>query len=182
MPQSGEGDFTAPYQAFLQTLIYLPAMNVPEDSLLELWGMEKKLWQLLHADSAGSPTWFLDACGQTTHPRRRLLLSNYDMGVELESRSLQLGLNFAASPAELFPGTEMGEDALRLLGKVQALTGRIHGEVRQEAPLVKAALKWAKGSPPGPDRVNFKSVPKRRRRQAPTRRAASPDQARVLQF
>ena len=68
------------------------------------------------------------------------------MGVELDTQSLQPGLNFAAAPVELFPGTEMGEDAFRLLGKVQFLTRCIHGEVRQEALLVKAALKWAKGS------------------------------------
>jgi hypothetical protein len=154
LPLPGEGGYPAPYQAFLRTLVYLRAMNVSEDSLRELWGMEKKLLQLLHADSAGSPTWFLDACCQTTHPRRRLLLSNYDMGVELGSRSLQPGLNFEASPAELFPGKEMGEDAMLLLGKVQSLTRRIHGEVRQEAPLVKAALHWAKSckqSAPLPD-------------------------------
>jgi hypothetical protein len=144
LPLPGEGAYPAPYQAFLRILVYLRAMNVSEDSLRELWGMEKKLLQLLHADSAGSPTWFLDACGQTSHPRRRLLLSNYDMGAELGSRSLQPGLNFAASPAELFPGKEMGEDALMLLGKVQSLTRRIHGEVQQEAPMVRAALHWAK--------------------------------------
>jgi len=64
---------------------------------------------------SGSRTWFLDACGQPAHPRRRLLLGNYDLGVELPSGTLQLGLNFADRLPECFAGREMGEDALRVL-------------------------------------------------------------------
>ena len=64
----------------------------------------------------GSPPWFLAACGRTTHPRRRLLLTNHDLGVDLPSGTLQLGLNFATELPELFAGRAMGEDALRVLG------------------------------------------------------------------
>jgi hypothetical protein len=37
---------------------------------------------LLHADSTGSPTWFLDSCGATTSPKHRLLLTHHDVGAE----------------------------------------------------------------------------------------------------
>lgn len=71
--------------------------------------------QLLHLDSTGSTTWFLDSCGQTTNRDHRLLLSNYNLGVPIPSNELQLGLNFADKTPELFGGQEMGEDGLRVL-------------------------------------------------------------------
>ena len=112
-------------------------MNVAEESMREIWTMEKKLLRLLYADTAGSSTWFLDACGHTTHPRRHLLLSHFDMGVELDAKSLQAGLNFAVSPAELFAGQEMGEDALRLLSEIWALTQQFKADVCRECPWLK---------------------------------------------
>jgi hypothetical protein len=45
----------------------------------------------------------------------------------------------------------MGEDALRLLSEVQALTQQIKEGVRREMPVVKAAMHWAKtGTYPSP--------------------------------
>jgi len=131
------------YLAFLRTVLFLRMLNVSEEVLRELWHLEKKLLQLLHVDSTGSPTWFLDACGKTTHPRRRLLLTNHDMGVALPSRTLQLGLNFATDLPELFAGKEMGEDALRVLGEYLKLRTRIQADVNAEVPLLRAATKWA---------------------------------------
>ena len=135
--------YSEAYLAFLRNIVFLRVMNVPEESLRNLWRLEKKLLQLLHADSTGSPTWFLDACGPVTHPRRRLLLSNYDLGVELPSGSLQLGLNFDAGLPELFSGRSMGEDALRLLGEYLKQFNRIQNEVNDEIPLVRSATQWA---------------------------------------
>ena len=40
-------------------VVFLLMLNVSEESLLNLWHLEKKLLQLLHVDSTGSPTWFL---------------------------------------------------------------------------------------------------------------------------
>jgi len=131
------------YLAFLRTVVFLRMLNVSEESLRDLWHLEKKLLQLLHVDSTGSPTWFLDACGRTTHPRRRLLLTNHDMGVALPSRTLQLGLNFATDLPELFGGKEMGEDALRVLGDYLKLHTRIQADVNAEVPLVRAAARWS---------------------------------------
>lgn len=124
-------------------MFLLRIANVPEESLRDLWRIEKKLLQLLHVDSTGSPTWFLDARGKRTHARRRLLLTNHDMGVAQPSRELQLGLNFAAELPELFAGKEMGEDALRVLGDYLKRFTRIQAEVNTEVPLLRAAVKRA---------------------------------------
>ena len=86
LPKFEGATYSEAYFAFLRTLVFLRILNVSEGSLRELWNLEKKLLQLLHVDSTGSPTWFLDACGRTTHLRRRLLLTNHDMGVALPSR------------------------------------------------------------------------------------------------
>ena len=47
------------YVAFLRAVIALRPYGLAEDALLRLWNFEKKLLQLLHLDSTGSPTWFL---------------------------------------------------------------------------------------------------------------------------
>jgi hypothetical protein len=141
LPGAGYSDA---YLAFLQSVIHLRSLNVAEDALREVWHLEKKLLQMLYVDSTGSPTWFLDACGQTTHPRRRLLLSNHDLGVEIHARMLQLGLNFTEGLPELFASKEMGEDALRVLGEYLKLHSRISAEAKAELPQLRAALAWAK--------------------------------------
>jgi len=138
------GGYSNAYLAYLQTLVHLRTLSVTEESLRELWRSEKKLLQLLHADSSGSTTWFLDSCGATTHPNRRLLLSNYELGSDVKASGVQMGLNFAATPAELFPGNEMGEDALRALHDYRKRFTIIESEVRGELPQVRAALVWAR--------------------------------------
>ncbi len=135
--------YSEAYVSFLRALIALRTFGIGEDALLRLWNFEKKLLQLLHVDSTGSPTWFLDSCGVAKHPRRRLLLTNYDMGVVLPSRMVQLGLNFANGLPELFAGKEMGEDALRVLGEYLKLYASIQAAVTAEVPLVRAATRWS---------------------------------------
>ena len=142
LPACEGAGYSDAYLAFLRTVIFLRISNVAEESLRGLWQLEKKLLLLLHLDSAGSATWFLDACGQTLHPRRRLLLTNYDLGVDLTSRVLQPGLNFATASPELFAGREMGEDALRVLGEYLKLYHRIRADVNAEVPLLRAAVRW----------------------------------------
>ena len=77
LPAMEGAGYTEAYLAFLRTVVFMRMLNVSEESLRDLWHLEKKLLQLLHVDSTGSPTWFLDACGRTNHPRRRLLLTNH---------------------------------------------------------------------------------------------------------
>jgi len=142
--------YPAAYMAFLRTVIHLRTFGVSEEALLKLWHLEKKLLTLLHADSTGSPTWFLDACGQTAHRRRRLLLTNYDLGVAIPSRMLQLGLNFGDALPELFAGKEMGDDALRVLEAYLTAFATLRRDVADELPHTRASVAWAKTLLPTP--------------------------------
>jgi len=135
--------YSAAYLAFLRNVIALKTLNVGDSTLLELWHLEKKLLQLLHVDSSVSATWFLDDCGHTTHPYRRLLLTNYDLGIALDARELQPGLNFVGTPRELFGGAEMGEDAMRVLREILEIRARILADIAAELPHLRATVKLA---------------------------------------
>jgi len=143
LPSFEGAAYSPAYLAFLRGIVHLRTFDISEESLRDLWQLEKKLLQLLHVDSTGSRTWFLDSCGATTHPTRRLLLTNYDLGVAVPSRELQLGLNFASKTPELFAGTEMGEDALRALNKYIPEHNRILAALAAELPHARAATQWA---------------------------------------
>jgi len=138
------------YLAFIRTIIHLRTFGVSEESLRELWFLEKKLLTLLHIDTTGSKTWFLDACGKMTHRERRLLLSNYDLGIALGSaQELQAGLDFSDKLPELFEGQEMGEDALRVFDQCLKLRKEILKEVAVELPQVRGSVKWVQHLPKG---------------------------------
>ncbi len=156
----GEG-YSEAYLAFLQTVVHLRTLSITEETLRDLWHIEKKLLVLLHADSTGSPTWFLDSCGATTSPMRRLLLTNYELGANtLTPSRLTLVSPFGQRAAvclgsrhsprltdtapELFAGQEMGEDALRVLNDYRKLHARITADVKAELPHVRAAVVWSK--------------------------------------
>jgi hypothetical protein len=144
LPAFGGSKYSAAYLEFLRVIVFLRALNVSEETLRELWDLERKLLTLLHVDSSGSQTWFLDACGQRRHRDRRLLLSNYDMGVPLPADVLQPELDFNERPPELFSGREMGEDELRLLNEYLRRVGRVRESVRAEIPAVLAAVRWSR--------------------------------------
>jgi hypothetical protein len=94
LPTFDGAGYSEPYLAFLQTVVHLRALSITEETLRNLWHIEKKLLVLLHADSTGSSTWFLDACDATTHPKRRLLLTHHDVGVEEWSFEVRLMMVF----------------------------------------------------------------------------------------
>ncbi len=144
LPTFDGAGYSEAYLAFLQTVVHLRTLSITEETLRDLWHIDKKLLVLLHADSTGSPTWFLDSCGATTSPKRRLLLTNYELDAEIQGKGLQLGLNFAETTPELFAGQEMGEDALRVLNEYRKLHARISADVKAELPQVRAAVAWAK--------------------------------------
>jgi hypothetical protein len=139
--------YSSAYLAFLQAIVALRTLGIADETLLRLWGIERALLRLLHVDSTGSPTWFLDDCGATTERKRRLLLSNYALGVDLPAKAVQLGLDFAEQRKELFAGKDMGEDAFRLLNTYLDLYGRIRADVRGELPRVRAAARWVAALP-----------------------------------
>ncbi len=144
LPTMAGAGYSAAYLALLEKLVHLRRLNVPEEALRDLWLIEKKLLCLLHVDTAGSTTWFLDSCGLKTHAKRRLLLTNHDVGTDLRIAKLQPGLDFSEAPPELFPGSDMGEDALRALVEYKRLHARIRSEVATELPQVQAAALWAR--------------------------------------
>jgi hypothetical protein len=144
IPTFDGAGYSEAYLAFLQTVVHLRTLSITEETLRDLWHIEKKLLVLLHADSTGSPTWFLDSCGAMTSPKRRLLLTHHDVGVEIHGTGLQLGLNFADTAPELFAGQEMGEDTLRVLKDYRKLYARITADVKAELPQVRAAVAWSK--------------------------------------
>lgn len=129
------------YLAFLKTVVHLRILGIAEERLLRLWHLEKKLLPLLHVDSTGSKTWFLDSCGAITRRDHRLLLSNYDIGIAVPAHALQLGLNFAERLPELFAGKEMGEDALRVLNEIIPLQSTIRADVVAELPHLGETVK-----------------------------------------
>ena len=148
LPTFEGAGYSAAYFALLRTIVYLRALNISDDALRDLWTLEKKLLQLLHADSTGSPTWFLDSCGATANPKHRLLLSNYDLGVEVPAKALQLGLNFSKdSISGLFAGSEKREDTLRVLGDYLKLYSRIRADLATQDPLLREAMQWASQLP-----------------------------------
>jgi hypothetical protein len=55
--------YSIAYLEFLRALVTLRTLNISKESLRDLWHLEKKLLQLIHVDSAGSPTWFCDGAG-----------------------------------------------------------------------------------------------------------------------
>lgn len=135
--------YSKPYLAFLRKVVFLRTLGISEEAVLKLWQLEKKLMELLHADMTGSPTWFLDECGKGTRPRRRLLLTNYDVGADLFSRKLQLALPLNERTRELFEGHEMGEDALRVLDAYLKAYDRIQRDATLQIKPLRAAATWA---------------------------------------
>ena len=133
LPTFPDAGYSDAYLAFLRTLINLRTLGIAAERLL----------QLLHVDSTGSKTWFLDSCGAITRRDRRLLLSNYDIGIAVPSHALQLGLNFASTLPELFGGAEMGEAALRVLNDIIPLHAGILADVAADLPHLREAAKWA---------------------------------------
>lgn len=133
------------YEAFLRKILHLRVLGVSEESLREFWAVERKLIEVLHLDPQSSPTWMVDACAFPADSDRRLLLSNIDLGFNLPSTSIQIGLNFATSSPELFAGKEMGEDALRLISDYRTRLTTIRLVVGSELSVLKGAIKWGKG-------------------------------------
>ena len=130
------------YFGFLRTLVHLRILGIAEELLLELWKTEKHLLQLLHFDTTGSPTWYLDQCGQGNHTDRRLLLSKHDMGPEYEHRMLQPHLDFSVAPRGLFSSKEVGDDVLLVLGRYRDLCADLCAAAAEEAPQLRATLHW----------------------------------------
>lgn len=136
--------YSSPYAAFLHRVVCLRAFSVPMDEIAAVFAKEKKILELLHADTlSNSPTWYLDQCGLSdTFPERRLLLTGYDIGFPLSAETIQGHLDFGSRHAELFQRHEMGEDIRRVLVQYRRILERIRGRVDSERPVLERALMW----------------------------------------
>ncbi len=136
--------YSKAYAAWFRTVIHLRMLGISENALVKLWNLEKKLLQLLHHDAVDSPTWYLDSCGKKLHRHRRLLLTNYDLGINLFSKKLQLGMNFHARPIELFKGADMGEDAYKVFDLYLQQYKIVVAEVHRESRHLASAAGWGR--------------------------------------
>ncbi len=75
---------------------------------------------------------------------RQLLLSNYELVVDIEGGGVQLGLDFAEATPEFLFGEVMGEDALRILNDYRHQYATIRAHVKRELPMVREMITWAK--------------------------------------
>jgi hypothetical protein len=134
-------EYSAGYAVLLKKLIYLSACAVPQKEISALLSRERKLLELLKADSlTSSLTWFEDLCVDKFGPKR-LLLSGYDLG---HRGGVQTGLDFAERNKELFGKHEMGDDALRAFTLCMEAQDAALDRLHLELPGMTHALKWAR--------------------------------------
>lgn len=133
--------YSTGYAALVKKLVFLDACSVPAKECLALLTAEKRLLELLKADSLDPvPEWLENLCTMK-RGANRLLLSGYDL--ELKS-GVQPGLDFAEHEKELFGHREMGADVLRALELYHKAADAVRVRLNQELPLLSAALKWAR--------------------------------------
>lgn len=141
------GRYSHAYQAFLEKIVALRALHVPQEKIADLFETEKKCLQLLHVDTlSDSPTWYLDACGNGENHSEaddRLLLTEYRLGFPPDAEAVQHTLDFGSGGPELFKSAEMGEDVRRVLAKYSKLLGGICKRIEREKPVLENALYWA---------------------------------------
>ena len=143
LPPGHGNRYLATYLSFFRTVVFLRLAQIPEEKLVELWTLEKKLMNLLHVDTSTSPTWMIDGHAAAGNDSRRLFLSRFDIGTDLQSACLPPGLDFSPAPVELFGGRDMGEDALRLLGTYLAELKPVLVTVASQSALLGEAARWA---------------------------------------
>ena len=137
------------YRRFLQKIIALRTFSIPFDLITELFGIEKKMLMLMHADSmTDSPTWYLECCSNTTKPEHCLLLTNYELENPIRSRDVQIHLNFRKREGELFAGSEMGEDIQRVIDRYLELVDQLKSRMNPEYNVLCNALDWANAAFP----------------------------------
>jgi len=134
-------EYSDGYAVLVSKLIWLQIASVPKKEISALLTRERKLLELLKADShTPGSTWFEDQCKDNWGPGH-LLLSGYGLG---HTSGLQTGLDFAERDSELFGNHEMGDDALRALKLCMESQGAVTARLQKEIPVLSNALKWAR--------------------------------------
>ncbi|VGO16626.1 hypothetical protein PDESU_05217 [Pontiella desulfatans] len=136
-------DYPVGYAVLVEKLIYLSICSVPDKEIKSLLSKEKKLLELLKVDSLhDGDLWFENMCIMKSGPTR-LLLSSHDLGHPVDCATVQPCLDFSDRDKELFQSSEMGASALRELRRYSKTLDGVKARIRQELPIVGAALKWA---------------------------------------
>ena len=143
LPSFPGSSYPASYLSFLRILAFLRLAQIPEERILEIWHLERKIMTLLHADTLGSPTWMIDGHAGKGGDSRRLFLSRHDLGTDLSAHSLQPGLDFSSPDAELFGASEMGEDVIRVLRSYLECLIPLRRDIAGQAVTLHAAARWA---------------------------------------
>lgn len=161
------------YVILLRKMMALRRLGVSEERIARLFELEQKLMRLLNADALDSETWFLDFVMQVGDKSRRLLLTNFDVGCDLETRAVQPGLALAGREKELFKAGQGGEDAMRMLVKYLGEYHAVIQVIAGELALLRGALAWGKklaAGIPGDEKAHAK--PARRRGKRENRRSS----------
>ncbi len=143
IPRKDES-YTPGYRRFLQKVIALRTYSVPLEDITDLFKLEKKIMQLMHADSQdGSATWYLDCCTGPVNAETCLLLTNYNLETPINAAVVQIQLDFTRKDDELFDGEEMGEDIQRVLAIYREQVQRMKDRIETEYKVLVNALDWA---------------------------------------
>lgn len=137
-------DYPVGYAVLVKKLIYLSICSVPDKDIKSLLAKEKKLLELLKADSLhDGELWFESMCSMS-HGPTRLLLTGHDLGHPVDCNVVQTGLDFSEREKELFQSSEMGASVLKELQRYQDVLSKIRARICDELPAVGAALKWGR--------------------------------------
>lgn len=136
--------FSAGYAVLLGKLVGLILCSVAQKDIKLLLAREKKLLELLKADSLyGTETWFEDLCVKGSGPTR-LLLSGFDLGHPVNADVIQTALDFSTREGELFSSREMGADALRALKLYVEIYTSVFDRMRSERRVLASSLMWVR--------------------------------------
>lgn len=134
-------EYSNGYRTLIIKLIRLQTASVPKKDIQTQLKRERKLLELLKADSH-SPvtTWFEDICSDNWGPGH-LLISGYNLG---HSSGVQTGLDFAARENELFNSEEMGDDILHALDLCIQSQENIISRLTLETQVLADTIKWCR--------------------------------------
>jgi hypothetical protein len=135
-------DYPEGYAVLVKKLIYLSICSVPDKEIKSLLSKEKKLLELLKADSLhDGELWFESMCTMKSGPTR-LLFTGHDLGHPVDCKVVQTGLDFSEREKELFQSSEMGSSVLKELRRYAEILNKVTDRIQQELPSVDNALKW----------------------------------------
>ena len=140
----GEGRRYECLLSCVRQAVFLRIAGVGMVTIRKLWEVERKLIEMVHGDSHGSPSWLVDGWGERGRSGQRLFLTRYAIGAEVNGLAIQEGLDFSERSRELFEGGEMGEDVMRVLEDYRGRFRKLSELLGRVQPLLEESTRWAK--------------------------------------